>query len=191
MSPTDGMPMMMPVTADDVRLRALLDAAGEGDGRALDTLVRETQAYVWRVCTALGSLGEEADLVQETYLRAMRSMATYRGDAPVTVWLASIARCVCADDVRRRQRRRRLMDRLIATEPRTPAVAEMHDAGDMSDMVATLDPDRREAFLLTQLVGLSYEEAAAVCGCPIGTIRSRVARARSDLAELVAVAHAV
>jgi RNA polymerase sigma-70 factor (ECF subfamily) len=53
-----------------------------------------------------------------------------------------------------------------------------------------LAADRREAFVLTQLVGLSYEEAAAVAGCPIGTIRSRVARARADLMTMVARADA-
>lgn len=53
----------------------------------------------------------------------------------------------------------------------------------MADLVDSLDPDRRSAFVLTQVIGLSYEEAAAVVGCPIGTIRSRVARARADLVE--------
>jgi len=53
------------------------------------------------------------------------------------------------------------------------------------DLLTPLDPARRQAFLLTQLVGLSYEEAAAVCECPVGTIRSRVARARAELAAAV------
>ncbi len=53
---------------------------------------------------------------------------------------------------------------------------------ELDALVAALDPDRREAFVLTQLLGLRYDEAAEVCGCPIGTIRSRVARARLDLA---------
>jgi RNA polymerase sigma-70 factor (ECF subfamily) len=112
----------------------------------------------------------------------MRSLATYRGDAPVVIWLATIARHVCADDVRRRQRRRRLVDRLAA------AARERHaPAPDMvDDVLAHLDGDRREAFVLTQYVGLSYEEAAVVLECPIGTIRSRVSRARSDLAAIVA-----
>lgn len=48
-------------------------------------------------------------------------------------------------------------------------------------LLKSLDPDRREAFVLTQLLGLTYEEAAQVCGCPVGTIRSRVARARTKL----------
>jgi RNA polymerase sigma-70 factor (ECF subfamily) len=51
----------------------------------------------------------------------------------------------------------------------------------MRTLVAALEPERREAFVLTQVVGLSYAEAADVCSCPVGTIRSRVARARADL----------
>jgi RNA polymerase sigma-70 factor (ECF subfamily) len=51
----------------------------------------------------------------------------------------------------------------------------------VGDLLARLDADRREAFVLTQVVGMSYAEAAEVAGCPVGTIRSRVARARADL----------
>ena len=55
----------------------------------------------------------------------------------------------------------------------------------VGDLLAGLDRDRRVAFVLTQLLGLSYEEAATVCECPVGTIRSRVARARDELAGVV------
>jgi RNA polymerase sigma-70 factor (ECF subfamily) len=60
----------------------------------------------------------------------------------------------------------------------------------LEDMLTQIDDDRREAFVLTQVVGLSYDEAAGVLDCPIGTIRSRVSRARSDLAAIVARADA-
>jgi RNA polymerase sigma-70 factor (ECF subfamily) len=105
----------------------------------------------------------------------------------VRLWLLSIARRACADHVRRRQRQRRLVDRLtVEAACRGDAV----DAGDVSetvDLLGRLDPDRREAFALTQLAGLSYVEAATIVGCPIGTIRSRVARARDDLRGAVHV----
>ncbi|HEX7094301.1 MAG TPA: RNA polymerase sigma factor, partial [Acidimicrobiales bacterium] len=126
----------------------------------------------------LGSAGEVEDLVQETYLRAVRSLDGFRGDAPVLAWLLSIARHVCADHVRARQRRRRLTQRLAAFEP-DPVVPQPGEPVD--DLLHALDPDRRDAFVLTQIVGLSYEDTAAVLGCPIGTVRSRVARARADL----------
>jgi RNA polymerase sigma-70 factor, ECF subfamily len=55
------------------------------------------------------------------------------------------------------------------------------ESATVADLLTRLDPDRREAFVLTQLLGLPYAEAAEVVGCPVGTIRSRVARARADL----------
>ena len=159
------------------QLRDLLEAAVEGDDVAMAELVRRTQADVWRLCTALGSTGEIEDLVQETYLRAIRAAPAFRGEAPVRAWLLSIARNVCADHVRRRQRQRRLVDRL------TSSVRDRVEPEDLSThgLLADLDPDRREAFVLTQVLGCSYEEAAVIMGCPVGTIRSRVARARADL----------
>jgi RNA polymerase sigma-70 factor, ECF subfamily len=173
------------VALDDP-LRRCAAAAAEGDNRAVAELVRRTEQAVWQLCTVLGSSGETDDLVQETYLRALRSLPRFRGQAPVRVWLLSIARHTCADHVRRRQRQRRLLDRLTI---------EAGSAGDVvnapvvlsMELLLQLDPDRREAFALTQLAGLSYEEAAAVVGCPIGTIRSRVARARADLRALLDV----
>lgn len=169
-------------------LRILLEAAAEGDNVALGRLVHETQAAVWGVCRALGTAGEEEDLVQETYLRAMRSLHNYRGDAPVMAWLFAIARNVCSDHVRRNERTRRLQQRLFA-QP-----VELADRADpdvsLQLLLRQLGPDRREAFVLTQLLGLSYEEAAVTLGCPIGTIRSRVARARTDLIGLLRNAQA-
>lgn len=174
-------------SAPEGELRHLVDAAINGDNAALGQLVRHTQPLVWQICRALGSPGEEEDLVQETYLRAMRSLESYRRDAPVPSWLAAIARNVCADHVRRRSRQSRLMERLRIERPR-PAGDESSAAID--DLVRTLDPERREAFVLTQVCGLSYMEAAAALGCPIGTIRSRVARARAELVDQVLEAEA-
>ena len=121
--------------------------------------------------------------MQETYLRALRSVDSYRGDAPVRAWLLSIARNVCADHVRRRARQRRLVDRIARTT--TMDVVAAHEINSSDRLLTQLLPEQREAFELTQLVGLSYEDAAEVIGCPIGTVRSRVARARASLVEAV------
>ena len=158
-------------------LRRLLAAAVEGDDVAFGELVREAQPAVWRVCSALGSAGEVEDLVQETFLRAVRAAPSFRGESPVLVWLLSIARRVCADDVRRRTKQRELLQRLRGH--RHDVVYEV--GGDIGELLAELDDDRRDAFVLTQLVGLGYADAALVLGCPIGTVRSRVARARASL----------
>jgi RNA polymerase sigma-70 factor (ECF subfamily) len=163
--------------ADEITEAAL--AARDGDQTAAARFVRATQAEVWRLCAHLGDHGETQDLAQETYLRAFRALPSFAGRAAAKTWLLSIARRTCADAVRERRRRPRV-------EPGA-MVPEAGVGGDLSDGVAlrrqvgALHPDRRDAFVLTQLVGLSYPEAAEVCGVPVGTIRSRVARAREDL----------
>lgn len=160
----------------------LLNAAREGNDSALAELVRQTQPAVWKLCAALGAPEDPSDLTQETFIRVLRAMHSFRGDAPVQAWILSIARRVCADAVRKLQRQRRLVDRLsrsfITSEHLPPD-------GSLDDLVGRLHPDRREVFVLTQQLGLSYEEAAEVIGCPVGTVRSRLARARADLLEAV------
>ncbi len=170
---------------DDRHLAELAAAARLGDDRALTALVRATQADVLRLCAHLGSAGEAEDLAQDTYLRAVDALDRYRGDAPFRAWLFGIARNVCADHVRRRVRRRRL-DTLRAPRPDHTAGPDQEVA--VLDLLDGLDPDQRCAFVLTVVMGLEYAEAAEVCGCPVGTIRSRVNRARERLRSLHAAA---
>jgi RNA polymerase sigma-70 factor (ECF subfamily) len=171
----------------DGHLRALVAAAIEGDDVAVREFVRVTQPAVWRLCNVLGSPGEEEDLTQDTFMRALRSLASYRGESPVMGWLLSIARRVCADHVRARSRQRRLL--VAVTNSASDGVVIDSDHA-IWEIVRGIDPDRREAFVLTQVAGLSYDEAADVLGCPVGTVRSRVARARADLVDAVRAAEA-
>jgi RNA polymerase sigma-70 factor, ECF subfamily len=168
-------------------LRTYLAAAAEGDNVALGELVRQTQPAVWRMCSALGSLGDVEDLVQETYLRALKSLGQFRGDAAVQTWFLSIARNVCADQVRRQQRQRRLVQRITRYADQTPLGLPDHS---VEALLFDVPFDRREAFVLTQVLGLSYDEASEVVGCPVGTIRSRVSRAKADMLDMVLSAEA-
>ena len=150
--------------------------------------MRRTQPEVWRVCARLGDRAEADDLTQEVYLRALPALARFRGDASARTWLLQIARHVCADHVRRghpapgaarpagaagRPGRRRC----------PPARARWSST---RPIAAPRPRSARRAFVLTQVAGLSYAEAAEVCEVPIGTIRSRVARARADLLDALA-----
>jgi RNA polymerase sigma-70 factor, ECF subfamily len=165
-------------------LEALAADAAGGDPLAAAALVRATQSDVWRLCAALGDPGSADDLAQETFLRAFGSLHRFEGRSSVRTWLLAIARRVCADAVRSRRRRRLTLVRDDADLAEVPAPGGADPVGEgagVTDLLARMDPDRREAFVLTQLLGLSYAEAAEVAGCPVGTIRSRVARARADL----------
>jgi len=153
--------------------------AKAGDRPALDDFVAETLSDVLGVCRYLGRPTDPEDLAQETYARALGSIHGFRGDGSARAWLLSIARRVCADATRREIRSRKLDERLIADL----MTANHHDHlwVEIDELLDILDEDRRTAFVLTQLVGLSYEETAEAMECPVGTIRSRVARARQQL----------
>jgi RNA polymerase sigma-70 factor (ECF subfamily) len=171
--------------------RIAVEAAG-GDPLAAAALVRATQSDVWRLCAALGDHQSADDLTQETYLRAFGSLHRFEGRSSIRTWLLTIARRVCADAVRSRRRHRLNLIRddteleSLAATGHADGVAE---GAAVTDLLARLDADRREAFVLTQLLGLPYAEAAEVAGCPVGTIRSRVARARADLVDSLAAVH--
>ena len=161
-------------------------AAGSRPATAtpLEELVSGTYTDVWRLCSALVDADSADDLAQETFLRAGTALHRFRGRASSRTWLFAIARHVCMDELRARHRRRRRDERLAATADRPQATDSSGEVA-TRELLAQLDPDRRGAFVLTQIFRLSYEEAAAVCGCPTGTIRSRVARARDDLITLM------
>jgi RNA polymerase sigma-70 factor, ECF subfamily len=168
-------------------LTSLARAAGRGDRAALAAFVRQTQGDVWRFCAHLVDPAAADDLTQETYLRAIPALRRFRGDAPVRSWLLTIARRACAAEIDARSRGRALAARLAAESATGPSsVPEPGSQAAIGLLLAGLDPDRRAAFVLTQMIGCSYAEAAEVCGCPVGTIRSRVARARADLDDMLA-----
>jgi RNA polymerase sigma-70 factor, ECF subfamily len=157
-------------------------AAAEGDRAALQRAVRATQAQVWRFCAHLADPASADDLTQEVYLRAMKALPRFRGDSSFRTWLLAIARRTVADHIRSQQRRRGTT--MGATAPEQEA-APPDDQVILRAVVAQLPEDRRVAFVLTQILGLSYAEAAQVCRCPIGTVRSRVARARAELVAAI------
>jgi RNA polymerase sigma-70 factor (ECF subfamily) len=171
--------------SDDARTTDLALAAGAGDRTALVTFIRATQRDVYRFLSHLCTRSEAEDLTQETYLRALRALPSFAGRSSARTWLLSIARRVAADQIRRATTRPRTTtvedwDTVVAASP-----AQRRSGFDegvlLRELVAGLEPDRRDAFVLTQVLGLGYAAAAEVCDCPVGTIRSRVARAREDL----------
>ncbi|MEZ5139126.1 MAG: sigma factor-like helix-turn-helix DNA-binding protein [Acidimicrobiales bacterium] len=117
--------------------------------------------------------------------RCATSGATARRARGCSAW-----RNTCLDERRSLARRLRLLDKVLAQPPEATTPGAAADLpGDvpveLAEALAGLAPERREAFVLTQLLGFSYEDAADAIGCPVGTIRSRVARARGDLLDLV------
>jgi RNA polymerase sigma-70 factor (ECF subfamily) len=165
-------------------LTRLFLAARDGDRTALLHAVRASQADVWRLARHLVGPDEADDVTQDTFVRAWRALPAFRGDSSARTWLLSIARRACADGVRRAVRRRRLAERAERHSVGS-AAAGSDPSGEqaVAALVDELPRDQKVAFVLTQVVGCSYAEAAEACGVPVGTIRSRVARAREQLVE--------
>jgi RNA polymerase sigma-70 factor, ECF subfamily len=160
----------------------LVASARTGDLEAFSQLVRRYQGHVWRLSYRLVHDETVADdVTQDAFVRAYRFLPRYRGDSKFSTWLFSITRNCALDELRRVERRRRL-----AAELRT----QEHRPGDhgarleVAEALAALPRELREPVVLIDMFGTSYAEVAAMLGVPLGTIKSRVHRAR----ELLAVA---
>ncbi|WP_010314742.1 sigma-70 family RNA polymerase sigma factor [Saccharopolyspora spinosa] len=174
--------------AEDARLTELALAAGSGDRRSLEQFIRETQRDVWRYIAHLTDVRKADDLTQETYLRAIKSIRRFAARSSARAWLLSIARRAVVDQIRAECARPKVADSVDWN-----TAADLRQAGNQSpgfeDLVELnmlldgLDTHQREALLLTQVLGLTYEETAEICGCAIGTVRSRVARGRDALLD--------
>jgi RNA polymerase sigma-70 factor, ECF subfamily len=170
---------------DDDQVTHLAKSAGRGDRAALEQFIKATQRDVWRTVAYLGDPGTADDLTQETFLRAIRSLPRFTGRSTARTWLLSIARRVVVDQIRYNTSRPRVVhatDLDYVLERRRPS-DRIENTVEIQMLLDGLQPDRREALVMTQVLGLTYAEAAEVCGCPVGTIRSRVARARDDLLQ--------
>jgi RNA polymerase sigma-70 factor (ECF subfamily) len=160
-------------------------AARDGDLRAFEAIVRRFQADAWRLAFHL--LHDEAgaeDVTQEAFVRVFRFLPRYRGDSKFSTWLFSVVRNCALDELRRRERGRRTAGRLAAEAD--PAVSEPGVRLEVHEALATLPIQLREPVVWIDMFGWSYDEVARVMGVPVGTIKSRVHKARTTLAELLA-----
>jgi RNA polymerase sigma-70 factor (ECF subfamily) len=130
--------------------------------------------------------GQADDLVQETILRAWSKAHLFKPGTNLSAWLFTILRNLFYSDLRKQKRQVPDSDQFYAGRLRTCHDQIAHlEWEEFRVALARLQPDQREALILIGAEGLSYEEAARICGTPIGTIKSRVNRARTRLAELL------
>ena len=138
-----------------------------------------------------GDVAKADDLVQDTLLRALSNLDRFEPGTNMRAWLFTILRNLFHTEFRKRRREIEDVDGLISA--RVPVLPQQEHHVGMSDLqaaLAKLSPEHREALLLIGAQGLSYEETARICGTHIGTIKSRVNRARARLAELMGISPA-
>ncbi len=168
--------------------RAIVDALRGGDAEAFESLVRTHADKVY--AHALRFFGEPQsaeDVVQEVFIKVYRSIDTYDGRAAFTTWLFRVTRNVCLDMFRRGAKRPIPVDPVdLAGARTTPDHAQqIIDMTAVEQAMRALQPEDREALGAVTLFDLSYAEAAQALDVPVGTVKSRVFRARRMLVGLL------
>ncbi|RCV49042.1 RNA polymerase subunit sigma [Marinitenerispora sediminis] len=166
-------------------------AARDGAEDAVEQLIRATRRQVAGYIARMADPQSVEELTQETYIRALRGLPRFAGRSSARVWLLSIARRTVVDRYRSlaaRPRTTGVVDWDLVPARPARAATRFDEALVLRDLLNGLAEPRRSAFVLTQLDGFSYAEVARMTGVPVGTVRSRVARARADLIDALRLA---
>jgi RNA polymerase sigma-70 factor, ECF subfamily len=135
-----------------------------------------------------GDADRADDLVQEALVKAWSAFASFQEGTSLRAWLFTILRNVFFSQYRKRRREVQDVDGIAAGQLVTQPDQDVRlDLKDFRAALNRLPPDQREALILIGASGFSYEEAAEICGCAIGTVKSRVNRARGRLLEMLKV----
>ncbi len=130
---------------------------------------------------------EAEDLVQGTLLLACRNIGSFKPGSSMEAWLCTILRNHFYSEYRRQRRFSRAINAMGGTGATSPQQIATVEYNELCAAIAKLDPKQREALMLVGASGLSYDDAASECGCPVGTVKSRVNRARTELARMLSI----
>lgn len=174
-----------------------LRRAKKGDAQAFEQLITPHEQMLWRVCWHYTHHQEDAaDCLQETMLKAWRAIGSYRGECAFSSWLYRIASTVCLDFLRGQKRlpETESADELadsgftpVDTSP-TPdeAVLKTESMENLQAAIDSLPADMRTVLILYALEGLGYEEIAETTQTSVGTVKSRLNRARQKITNYLA-----
>ena len=175
--------------------QALVERVQNGDKRAFDLLVRKYQHKIVSVCTRYVSDWSEAqDVAQEAFIRAYRAIGAFRGDSAFYTWIYKIAINTAKNYLVSKGRRPPIGDIAIEDAVQLDGASQLRDRATperellrqeiertVFGTVEALPEELRTAITLREVDGLSYEEIAEAMNCPIGTVRSRIFRARDAI----------
>jgi RNA polymerase sigma-70 factor (ECF subfamily) len=147
--------------------------------------VPSLRAFAISLC---GNVDRADDLVQEALLRAWANLGSFEPGTNMSAWLFTILRNLFRSEYRKRRREVEDADGSYAEQLTSlPEQSSRLEIDEFREALKLLPPEQRESLILVGASGFSYEEAAHICGCAVGTIKSRVNRARSRLAEILSI----
>jgi RNA polymerase sigma factor (sigma-70 family) len=175
--------------------RDLVARARRGDQQAFTELIMQYQVPLYNMALRMvGAPEDAADITQDAFLRAWEKIRSLR-EAPFKAWLFQIAANLCYDHFRRGRRFGVMPEedhaaKVVSLGIATPDPQERAERRErnrlVSDAITALEPDMRIAIILRDVNGMSYEEIANVVRVPLGTVKSRIARARASVQETLA-----
>ena len=167
----------------------LLRRALEGDDRAFSTLLGRHEDRIFALALRMtGSRADALDATQEAFILAFRRASSFRGESAFSTWLYRIAINACKDFIRKRSRSAGLLGSegvVEEADPHLPVDDQVALRLDVAQALAELSDEYREAVVMYDIGGVSYEEIAGVAGVAIGTVKSRISRGRRQLAKLL------
>jgi RNA polymerase sigma-70 factor (ECF subfamily) len=158
-----------------------------GDANAIEELLRRHQGRVYGLAyRILGNRADAFDATQEVFILLLRKLRSFREESAFTTWLHRLTVNACYDLSRKRSRAPQPVEQIEADQPDDIAAAEARVV--LESALSGLAVEHRTALTLREIYGLSYEEIAAATGVAVGTVKSRIARARAALAARLGVA---
>ena len=172
-----------------------LKRAARGDERSFEALIAPYVDVTYRLCLRMmGNEQDAADMAQEALVRAWRRLSTYKAQSRFSTWLYRIASNVCLDELRKRKNREAESLPALqesgfdpADEQNTPeqALDRKDTRAQLARAISSLNEEQRTALLLRDVHGLSYDEIASVLDMNLNTVKSRIARARASLRNIL------
>lgn len=181
----------------------LIELFKKGKEEAFEEIVRRYQKKVYNTTyRIMGNPEDASDLAQEAFIRIYRSLRNFQGKSSFSTWLFTVTTNVCRDELRKRQRRLKVqslseplefedgnVEREIADESMAPEVISLHRelTDEIQAVIETLPDEQKEAIVLRELQGFSYEEIAEITGVSLGTVKSRISRGRQNMKKELSV----
>lgn len=178
---------------------SLLTKARQGDVQAFEELISSYYTKVYNICYRMLNNSEDAsEQAQETFIKAFRYIKDFKGNCSISTWLYRIATNVCLDYLRKNKNKRtvsleqntfddiRVEDRLISDIPGPEKVVENNAQREaIREAMSKMNEKNRIVIVLRDFMGLSYEQISETIKAPVGTVKSRISRARSELRDLL------